>query len=148
MTYLIRCHHPSLTLEACALFDKLVLEAVCSSLHLPNPMPPVSQQQLFSPKRSGGGGLRLQVLTADAAYFAAVAQAVPHITKLSSYFDVAGSLPAWTHMHFFQSLRPVHARLKSQGVPVGAVFPDELAYLPSVYRKGAPRSSNASLPPL
>jgi hypothetical protein len=138
MTYLIRCHHPSLTADACALFDKLLLEAVCLCLDLPIDMPPVSLQQLFSPKRSGGGGLRLQALTAGSAFFAAVAQAVPHLKKLSTNFDVAGSMPAWTQKHFFQSLRPIHENLKSQGVPVGPVFPGELANLPSVYGKGAP----------
>ena len=140
MVYLLRCHSPNVTLNACKVFDDLALTAVLKVLDLPK-LDDISLHQLSLPRRCGGGGCRRQANVAHAAFFAAVAQAVQHCEKLSNLIKpkVRPTDPsAWVKKPFHESLKICFRRLSDAGVPAGNCFPSAFNQLSSVFRSGAP----------
>ena len=64
------------------MFDKLVLSTAIKKLGLPSALSDVALQSLCLPIRFGGFGLQRISVVSPAAFWSAVAQAVPDITAL------------------------------------------------------------------
>jgi hypothetical protein len=84
MNYISRCVHPDLTAESTLLFDQQVLDAAKSKLQLPSPVSHSALQQMTSPVKFGGFGLRSSFSTRQFAWWGALAQAAPVLQQVNA----------------------------------------------------------------